>query len=303
MCCWYLLILGSLTLIFPAHARVQVWPVTHPNDLFITKSAFWQLHHSWILLNWIHPFICFWLLYNVYISYILVWSFIKHTLRLNPPRENFISLLLPFRRCGTLLFFFSPIKWAGILELLSARFMQKDGAEQAGMCVLGRQGKVTFPCTKGFSPIRRQSNVRWNCMSGCNPCLSWQHHPWGQQCVNMFSWNIYRCSLWLKVWTGSHSSWFLSSNSCCINCAEITLTSSRGYPLCVSVSLYRKDNSCYYVSQWECVTGGISVKWKAENLRFPLNSYFKYQRRMTSLICFKNKNQLPINLKHMLFFY
>lgn len=102
MCCWYLLILGSLTLIFPAHARVQVWPVTHPNDLFITKSAFWQLHHSWILLNWIHPFICFWLLYNVYISYILVWSFIRHTLRLNPPRENFISPLLPFRRCGTL---------------------------------------------------------------------------------------------------------------------------------------------------------------------------------------------------------
>lgn len=127
-------------------------------------------------------------------------------------------------------------------------------------------------------------------------------HEGNSPCVNTFSWNIYRCSLWLKVWTGSDSSHLLSSNSCCINCAEIALTSSRGYPLCVSVSLYRKDNKCYYVSQWECVTGGISVKRKAENLRFPLNLYFNFQRRMTSLICFKNKNQLPINLKHMLFF-
>jgi len=92
MCCWYLLILGSLTLIFLAHTRVEIWSVTHPNDLFITKSASWQLHHSWILLSWINHFDCFWLLYNVYISYILVWSFIRHTLRLNLPRHNIFLL-------------------------------------------------------------------------------------------------------------------------------------------------------------------------------------------------------------------
>lgn len=140
MCCWYLLILGSLTLIFPAHARVQVWPVTHPNDLFITKSAFWQLHHSWILLNWIHPFICFWLLYNVYISYILVWSFIKHTLRLNPPRENFISLLLPFRRCGTLLFFFPPSNEQESWNCLVLVSCKKMGlSKQECVCWAGRE--------------------------------------------------------------------------------------------------------------------------------------------------------------------
>lgn len=176
MCCWYLLILGSLTLIFPAHARVQVWPVTHPNDLFITKSAFWQLHHSWILLNWIHPFICFWLLYNVYISYILVWSFIKHTLRLNPPRER--ELLFPFfslsggvelflshqmnRNLGTVQCSFHPKRW---------------GWASRNVCVWGGRERWHFLAQKDSSPSPDRATGRWNCMSGCNPCQSWHHHP------------------------------------------------------------------------------------------------------------------------------
>lgn len=150
MYCWYLLILNNLTLIFLAHVRVEIWSVTHPNDLFITESAFWQLHHSWILLNWIHHFICFWLLYSVYISYVLAWSFIKHTVRLNPPRQNFFLLLLPFRRCWTL----SLFKWAGIWEVLNAYV--KWWAQQVELCVLGRHGKVTFSCTKGFFPLRME---------------------------------------------------------------------------------------------------------------------------------------------------
>lgn len=181
MCCWYLLILGSLTLIFPAHARVQVWPVTHPNDLFITKSAFWQLHHSWILLNWIHPFICFWLLYNVYISYILVWSFKKHTPRLNPPRENFISLLPPFRRCGTLFFFFflsNEQKSWHCLVLVSSKTL---GLSKQEYVWWGGRERWHFLAQKDCPPSPDRVSVRWNCLSGCNPCLSWHHHPWGQQ--------------------------------------------------------------------------------------------------------------------------
>lgn len=36
-------------------------------------------------------------------------------------------------------------------------------------------------------------------------------------------------------------------------------------------------------------------------MKLLLNMYFNFQRRMSSLICFKNKNQLPRDLKQMLF--
>lgn len=82
--------------------------------------------------------------------------FYKAHAEVKPAQRELYFPSSPFRKVWNS---FYPKKRAGILELLNACFIQKDGAEQAGMWVLGRQGKVTFPCTKGFSPIPGQSEV------------------------------------------------------------------------------------------------------------------------------------------------
>lgn len=81
--------------------------------------------------------------------------FYKAHAEVKPTQRELYFPSSPFQKVWNSFF---PFKRAGILELLSAHFTQNDGAEQVGMCVLGRQGKVTFPCTKGLPPIPRQSN-------------------------------------------------------------------------------------------------------------------------------------------------